>query len=188
MQTIRYGMWILAPSKSFSVTWKVVHSRQAALAGPLGAGGGVAVESAAANALLLFGVGLGWRLCFVTATVGLADLTTPTQRVYIPGSTTCSRGIARDGIGPTGGFILLTVGFFIGISRGGLEGSCPRRVPLLRAVQVLQLGGEAEAGGLQRLQGFGFGCGREAGLKELHEARVLRVANHGGPVHVGQLA
>ena len=50
-----------------------------------------AVESVAANPLPLFGVGLGWSLSFDTATVELADLTTPTQRVHIPGSTSCSR-------------------------------------------------------------------------------------------------
>ena len=45
------------------------------------------IESVAATALLLFGLGVGWNLSFVAATAQLVDATAPSERGSMLGST-----------------------------------------------------------------------------------------------------
>jgi MFS family permease len=68
------------------------------------------VESVAATAVALFGLGLGWNLSFVAATAELADLTLPTERGRLLGFNDLLSGATGAGLALLGGVALSTLG------------------------------------------------------------------------------
>jgi MFS family permease len=84
-------------------------------------GGGLAVmavscigllwaESVPAVAVLLFGLGLGWNLSFVSATAQLADATRPAERGKVLGLNDLISGLAGAGLALAGGVALDVLG------------------------------------------------------------------------------
>jgi MFS family permease len=68
------------------------------------------VESVAATAVALFGLGLGWNLSFVAATAELADLTLPSERGRLLGFNDLLSGATGAGLALLGGVALSTLG------------------------------------------------------------------------------
>jgi MFS family permease len=84
-------------------------------------GGGLAVmavsciglmwfESVAMTAVLLFGLGLGWNLSFVSATAQLADATRPAERGKVLGLSDLISGLTAAGLALLGGVALDVLG------------------------------------------------------------------------------
>jgi len=69
-----------------------------------------AVESVAATAVALFGIGLGWNFSYVTATAELADRTVPVERGKILGFTDLCSGLLSAALALLGGLLLSAVG------------------------------------------------------------------------------
>ena len=78
-----------------------------------------AVESVAATAAALFGIGLGWNFSYVAATAELADRTFPVERGNILGFTDLCSGLLGATLAMLGGLILSTVGL-VGLGVIGL--------------------------------------------------------------------
>ena len=78
-----------------------------------------AVESVAATAAALFGIGLGWNFSYVAATAELADRTFPVERGNILGFTDLCSGLLGATLALLGGLILSTVGL-VGLGVIGL--------------------------------------------------------------------
>jgi MFS family permease len=68
------------------------------------------VESVAATAVALFGLGLGWNLSFVAATAELADLTLPSERGRLLGFNDLLSGATGAGLALLGGVALTALG------------------------------------------------------------------------------
>ncbi len=68
------------------------------------------VESVAATAVALFGLGLGWNLSFVAATAELADLTLPSERGRLLGFNDLLSGATGAGLALLGGLALSALG------------------------------------------------------------------------------
>lgn len=68
------------------------------------------IESVAATALLLFGLGVGWNLSFVAATAQLADATAPAERGRIMGFNDFMSALLGAGLALLGGYALDSIG------------------------------------------------------------------------------
>jgi MFS family permease len=68
------------------------------------------VESVPLTAVLLFGLGLGWNLSFVSATAQLADATGPAERGKLLGLNDLLSGLTGAGLALVGGVALDVVG------------------------------------------------------------------------------
>jgi MFS family permease len=68
------------------------------------------LESVAATALLLFGLGLGWNLSFVAATAQLVDSTAPAERGKVLGFNDLLSALLGAGLALLGGFALDSIG------------------------------------------------------------------------------
>jgi MFS family permease len=68
------------------------------------------VESVPAVAVLLFGLGLGWNLSFVSATAQLADATRPAERGKVLGLNDLVAGLTGAGLALAGGVALDVLG------------------------------------------------------------------------------
>jgi predicted MFS family arabinose efflux permease len=68
------------------------------------------VESVAATAVALFGLGLGWNLSFVAATAELADLSLPSERGRLLGFNDLLSGATGAGLALLGGLALSALG------------------------------------------------------------------------------
>ncbi len=68
------------------------------------------IESVAATAVALFGLGLGWSLSFVAATAQLADLALPWERGKLLGFNDLLSGLTGAGLTLLGGFALSALG------------------------------------------------------------------------------
>jgi MFS family permease len=68
------------------------------------------LESVAATALLLFGLGVGWNLSFVAATAQLVDATAPAERGRILGFSDLLSALLGAGLALLGGFALDAIG------------------------------------------------------------------------------
>jgi MFS family permease len=90
-----------------------------------------AVESVAATAAALFGIGLGWNFSYVAATAELADRTAPVERGKILGLTDLCSGLLGAALALLGGLILSAVGL-VGLGVVGLA------VAVAPAVWILQ--------------------------------------------------
>ena len=78
-----------------------------------------AVESVAATAVALFGIGLGWNFSYVAATAELADRTVPVERGKILGFTDLCSGLVGAALALLGGLLLSAVGL-VGLGVVGL--------------------------------------------------------------------
>jgi MFS family permease len=78
-----------------------------------------AVESVAATAVALFGIGLGWNFSYVAATAELADRTVPAERGKILGFTDLCSGLVGAALALLGGLLLSAVGL-VGLGVVGL--------------------------------------------------------------------
>jgi MFS family permease len=77
------------------------------------------VESVAATAVALFGIGLGWNFSYVAATAELADRTVPAERGKILGFTDLCSGLVGAALALLGGLLLSAVGL-VGLGVVGL--------------------------------------------------------------------
>ena len=77
------------------------------------------IESVAATALLLFGLGVGWNLSFVAATAQLADSTIPVERGKVLGLNDLLSGLTGASLVLIGGFALDALGV-AALALGGL--------------------------------------------------------------------
>jgi MFS family permease len=68
------------------------------------------IESVAATAIALFGLGLGWNLSFVAATAELADRTAPNERGKLLGFNDLLSGLTGAGLALLGGAALSALG------------------------------------------------------------------------------
>jgi MFS family permease len=68
------------------------------------------VESVAATAVLLFGLGVGWNLSFVAATAQLADCTSPAERGKLLGFNDLLSALLGAGLALLGGYALDSIG------------------------------------------------------------------------------
>jgi MFS family permease len=68
------------------------------------------IESVAATALLLFGLGVGWNLSFVAATAQLADAAAPTERATLLGFSDLLSALLGAGLALLGGYALDSIG------------------------------------------------------------------------------
>ena len=68
------------------------------------------IESVAATALLLFGLGVGWTLSFVAATAQLVDATAPSERGRILGFNDLISALLGAGLALLGGYALDSIG------------------------------------------------------------------------------
>jgi MFS family permease len=68
------------------------------------------VQSVAATAVALFGLGLGWNLSFVSATAQLADCSLPWERGRLLGFNDLLSGMTGAGLALLGGFALSAIG------------------------------------------------------------------------------
>ena len=68
------------------------------------------VESVAATAVLLFGLGVGWNLSFVAATAQLADSTSPAERGKLLGFNDLLSALLGAGLALLGGYALDSIG------------------------------------------------------------------------------
>jgi MFS family permease len=91
-----------------------------------------AVESVAATAAALFGIGLGWNFSYVAATAELADRTVPVERGKILGFTDLCSGLLGAALALLGGFILSAVGL-VGLGVVGLAVTVAPTVWILQA-------------------------------------------------------
>jgi MFS family permease len=91
-----------------------------------------AVESVAATAAALFGIGLGWNFSYVAATAELADRTFPVERGNILGFTDLCSGLLGATLAMLGGLILSTVGL-VGLGVIGLAVAAAPTLWILQA-------------------------------------------------------
>ena len=68
------------------------------------------VSSVPMTAVLLFGLGLGWNLSFVSATAQLADATSPAERGKLLGLNDLVAGLTGAGLALAGGVALDVLG------------------------------------------------------------------------------
>jgi len=68
------------------------------------------IESVAATALLLFGLGVGWNLSFVAATAQLVDATAPAERGRLLGFNDLLSALLGAGLALLGGYALDSIG------------------------------------------------------------------------------
>jgi len=68
------------------------------------------LESVAATALLLFGLGVGWNLSFVAATAQLVDATAPSERGRVLGFNDFMSALLGAGLALLGGYALDSIG------------------------------------------------------------------------------
>jgi MFS family permease len=68
------------------------------------------IESVAATALLLFGLGIGWNLSFVAATAQLVDATAPSERGRMLGFNDLVSALLGAGLALLGGYALDSIG------------------------------------------------------------------------------
>jgi MFS family permease len=68
------------------------------------------IESVAATALLLFGLGVGWNLSFVAATAQLVDATAPSERGRMLGLNDLLSALFGAGLALLGGYALDSIG------------------------------------------------------------------------------
>jgi predicted MFS family arabinose efflux permease len=68
------------------------------------------IESVAATAVLLFGLGVGWNLSFVAATAELADKTAPAERGKLLGFNDLLAGLTGAALALAGGVALDVLG------------------------------------------------------------------------------
>jgi MFS family permease len=68
------------------------------------------IESVAATAVLLFGLGVGWNLSFVAATAQLADATAPAERGSLLGFSDLLSALLGAGLALLGGYALDSIG------------------------------------------------------------------------------
>ena len=68
------------------------------------------IESVAATALLLFGLGVGWNLSFVAATAQLVDATAPSERGRMLGFNDLVSALFGAGLALLGGYALDSIG------------------------------------------------------------------------------
>ena len=68
------------------------------------------VESVPLTAVLLFGLGLGWNLSFVSATAQLADATSAAERGKLLGLNDLLAGLTGAGLALAGGIALDVLG------------------------------------------------------------------------------
>jgi MFS family permease len=68
------------------------------------------VESVAATALLLFGLGVGWNLSFVAATAQLVDATAPSERGRMLGFNDLVSALLGAALALLGGYALDSIG------------------------------------------------------------------------------
>ena len=68
------------------------------------------IDSVAATALLLFGLGVGWNLSFVAATTQLVDATAPAERGRILGFSDLLSALLGAGLALLGGYALDSIG------------------------------------------------------------------------------
>jgi MFS family permease len=68
------------------------------------------IESVAATALLLFGLGVGWNLSFVAATAQLVDATAPSERGRLLGFNDLISAMLGAGLALLGGYALDSIG------------------------------------------------------------------------------
>jgi MFS family permease len=91
-----------------------------------------AVESVAATAAALFGIGLGWNFSYVAATAELADRTVPVERGKFLGFTDLCSGLLGATLALLGGLILSAVGL-VGLGMVGLAVTVAPTVWILQA-------------------------------------------------------
>ncbi len=91
-----------------------------------------AVESVAATAAALFGIGLGWNFSYVAATAELADRTVPVERGKVLGFTDLCSGLLGATLALLGGLILSAVGL-VGLGMVGLAVTLAPTVWILQA-------------------------------------------------------
>jgi MFS family permease len=91
-----------------------------------------AVESVAATAAALFGIGLGWNFSYVAATAELADRTVPVERGKFLGFTDLCSGLLGATLALLGGLILSAVGL-VGLGMVGLTVTVAPTVWILHA-------------------------------------------------------
>ena len=68
------------------------------------------IESVAATALLLFGLGVGWNLSFVAATAQMVDSTAPAERGRLLGFNDFISALFGAGLALLGGYALDSIG------------------------------------------------------------------------------
>jgi MFS family permease len=68
------------------------------------------IDSVAATALLLFGLGVGWNLSFVAATAQLVDATAPSERGRMLGFNDLVSALFGAGLALLGGYALDSIG------------------------------------------------------------------------------
>jgi MFS family permease len=68
------------------------------------------IESVAATAILLFGLGVGWNLSFVAATAQLADVAAPAERGTLLGFSDLLSALLGAGLALLGGYALDSIG------------------------------------------------------------------------------
>ena len=68
------------------------------------------IESVAATALLLFGLGVGWNLSFVAATAQLVDATAPSERGSMLGFNDLVSALFGAALALLGGYALDSIG------------------------------------------------------------------------------
>src|SRR4051812_3027635 len=96
------------------------------------------VESVAATAVLLFGLGVGWNLSFVAATAQLVDATAPSERGKMLGFNDLLSALLGASLALLGGYALDSIGvaaLAIGataIAAAPILWLVPRRQPVLR--------------------------------------------------------
>jgi MFS family permease len=96
----------------------------------------VAVDSVAATALVLFGLGLGWNLSFVAATAELADATHPSERGRLLGFNDLLSGLTGAALALLGGVALTEAGVAALAVGGAVLVLLPAPLVLRRAVPV----------------------------------------------------
>jgi predicted MFS family arabinose efflux permease len=68
------------------------------------------IESVAATALLLFGLGVGWNISFVAATAQMVDATAPSERGHLLGFNDLLSALFGAGLALLGGYALDSIG------------------------------------------------------------------------------
>jgi MFS family permease len=100
------------------------------------------IESVAATAVLLFGLGVGWNLSFVAATAQLADATAPAERGRMLGFNDLLSALLGAGLALLGGYALDT----IGVAALALGATAIVAAPMLWLTQTLVPAREREYG------------------------------------------
>jgi hypothetical protein len=96
----------------------------------------LAVDSVAATAAVLFGLGLGWNLSFVAATAELADATHPSERGRLLGFNDLLSGLTGAGLALLGGVALTEAGVAALAVGGAVLVLLPAPLVLRRLVPV----------------------------------------------------